>query len=69
MLIVNIDSGEMIAFVRFESALQGIFAVEVLPGIRYPDVINHDPDFIGRSCILPDDAMPLVPVELRSPSA
>ena len=64
--VVNIETGETIAFVRFEDAVQEIFAVEVLPGIRYPDLINHDAELIGRSFVLPDEALALVPEGLRS---
>ncbi len=49
--VVNIESAQIVAFVRFEDAVQEIFAVEVLPGVRYPDLINHDPELIGRSYV------------------
>jgi uncharacterized protein (TIGR03032 family) len=64
--IVNIDTGETVAFVRFEDALQEIFAVEVLPGISFPDVVNDDAELIGSSYVLPEEALALVPPELRS---
>ena len=40
--------GRTVAFVRFEDAVQEIFAVEALAGIRFPDLINHDAELIGR---------------------
>jgi uncharacterized protein (TIGR03032 family) len=58
--IVDLDSAAIVGFVRFEDAVQEIFAVEVLSGIRYPDVVNHDPDLIGHSYVLSDDALQLV---------
>lgn len=64
--VVDIEAGQPIAFVRFDGSVQEIFAVETLPGIRYPDLINHDPDLVGRAYVLPDDALSLVPKELRS---
>ena len=33
---MNIQTGQTIAFVRFEEAVQEIFAVQVLPGRRFP---------------------------------
>jgi len=63
--VVNIDVGAIVAFVRFEDAVQEIFAVEALDGIRYPDVINDDLGLIGSSYVLSDAALALVPVELR----
>jgi uncharacterized protein (TIGR03032 family) len=64
--VVHIETGETIGFVKFEDAVQEIFAVELLRGMRYPDVVNHDLDLIGRSYVLPDDALALVPEEYRT---
>jgi uncharacterized protein (TIGR03032 family) len=64
--VVHIETGQTVAFVRFEDALQEIFAVEVLPGVRYPDLVNHDAELIGRSYVLGEEALADVPAELRS---
>jgi uncharacterized protein (TIGR03032 family) len=64
--VVNIETGETVAFVKFEDAVQEIFAVEVLPGIRYPDVITDDKELLARSFVLPDDALKDVPESLRA---
>jgi uncharacterized protein (TIGR03032 family) len=64
--VVRIDTGVTVAFVRFEDAVQEIFAVEALPGIRFPDVVNHDLELIGSSYVLPEAALAEVPAELRS---
>ncbi|MEX2169922.1 MAG: TIGR03032 family protein [Pirellulales bacterium] len=64
--VVNIEMGQIAAFCRFEDAVQEIFAVEVLPGMQYPDLINHDADLIGSSYVLGDAALREVPDELRS---
>jgi uncharacterized protein (TIGR03032 family) len=63
--IVDLRSGKSVAFVKFEDAVQEIFAVEILPGIRYPDVINHDQARLDGSFELPDDALADVPAPLR----
>jgi uncharacterized protein (TIGR03032 family) len=63
---VHLETGRPVGFVRFEDAVQEIFAVEALLGARYPDVINHDLELIGRSYILPDEALRDVPMEFRS---
>ena len=59
-------TGETVAFVKFEDAVQEIFAVEVLPGMRYPDVITDDQGLLGSSFVLPDDALADVPESLRA---
>jgi uncharacterized protein (TIGR03032 family) len=64
--ILHVESGEVLGFVRFEDAVQEIFAVECLPGMRFPDVVNDDPEFIGRTYVLDDAALGDVPQELRA---
>ena len=64
--VVNIESGQTVAFCQFEEGVQEIFAVELLVGVRFPDLVNHDADLIGRSYVLGDDALGQVPDELRS---
>jgi uncharacterized protein (TIGR03032 family) len=63
--VINIDSGETVGFVKFEDAVQEIFAVEVLPA-RYPELVNEDRDLLAGSFELPDDALADVPPELRA---
>jgi uncharacterized protein (TIGR03032 family) len=64
--VVHIETGRTVAFVRFEDAVQEIFAVETLPGLRLPDLVNHDPELIGSAYVLPDAALADVPADLRS---
>ena len=63
--VVNIHTGQTVAFVKFEDAVQEIFAVQVLPGVRHPDVINDQPRLIADSFVVPDEALELVPRPLR----
>lgn len=63
--VVNIHTGQTVAFVKFEDAVQEIFAVQVLPGVRHPDVINDQPRVIADAFVVPDDALDLVPGPLR----
>ena len=66
--VVHIETGQTVAFVRFEDAVQEIFAVDLLLGACFPDLVNHDAELIGRSYVLPDSALRLVPKDLRSDS-
>jgi hypothetical protein len=45
----------------FEEAVQEIFAVQVLPGIRFPEIIDWDEQLIATSYVLPDAALADVP--------
>src|SRR5262249_50099012 len=66
--VVNVQTGQTIAYVKFEDALQEIFAVQVLPGVRHPDVINDRPSLIADAFVVPDEALDLVPGPLRHPA-
>lgn len=55
--VVNIETAQIIAFLRFEDAVQEIFAVSVLPNMRYPELINWDKDLLSASFALPDEAI------------
>lgn len=63
--VVDIRSGEVVAFLRFEGIVQEIFAVTVLPGIAFPDLINEPGETLDSSFVLPDEALGDVPQELR----
>ena len=64
--VIDIQRGQVIAFLKFEEAVQEIFAVALLPGMRFPDLINDDAELVGSSFVLPDKALRDVPAELRS---
>lgn len=63
--VVNIHTGKTIAYVKFEDAVQEIFAVTVLPGVQHPDVINDEASVIADSFVVPDETLGLVPEPLR----
>jgi hypothetical protein len=44
-----------------------VFAVTVLPGRRYPDLINDDDKLLENSFVVPDAALANVSAELREP--
>jgi uncharacterized protein (TIGR03032 family) len=64
--IVDTHSGQVAGFVKFTDAVQEIFAVQVLHGIRWPEVLNEDRKRIAETYELPDEALQKVPLEMRS---
>jgi uncharacterized protein (TIGR03032 family) len=65
MCVLDVDSGQIVAFLRFEAGVQEVFAVRVLPGLRFPDLLNLDSDDpIANSFVLPDEALADVPAGL-----
>jgi uncharacterized protein (TIGR03032 family) len=63
--VVNIETGQEVGWVKFEDALQEIFAVQVLPQARFPELVNEDREILASSYVVPDEALADVPEELR----
>lgn len=51
--VVDITTGATVALVTFEDALQEIFAVQALPGRRFPELLNDDFGIIADTFVLP----------------
>jgi uncharacterized protein (TIGR03032 family) len=67
--VVDTRNGRTVGFLRFEEGVQEIFAVQALPGIRYPDVITDEEQWLANSFVLPDEALAAVPKEMRTTKA
>ncbi len=65
---IDTRTGTVAGFVKFTDAVQEVFAVQVLRGLRWPDVLNEDPKRIEETYELPDDALRQVPADLQQPA-
>jgi uncharacterized protein (TIGR03032 family) len=65
---IDTRNGQIVGFVKFLEGVQEIFAVQVLRGIRWPEVLSEDPKRIAESYELANEALCQVPAELRQPS-
>lgn len=54
--VVNVETAETIAFLRFEEGVQEIFSVQVLPS-RFPEMVAWDDEALMTSYVLPDAAL------------
>jgi uncharacterized protein (TIGR03032 family) len=54
---VDVRSGTVVAFVRFEDAVQEIFDVQVLPDIVYPELLEPGTDLVQGSIVLAPEAL------------
>jgi uncharacterized protein (TIGR03032 family) len=66
--VIDLTTGQVIGLLRFESAVQEVFAVTVLPGRRYPELINDDEKLLENSFVVPDAALAEVSPALRPAS-
>jgi uncharacterized protein (TIGR03032 family) len=59
--VVDVRTGQTVAFLRFEAGVQEVFAVQVLPNIRYPEILTEEADkeinILADSFVLPDNVM------------
>ena len=55
--VVNLDTGHIVAFLRFESGVQEIFGVQLLRGIRFPEIVPWNDRHMFNSYVLPDEAL------------
>ncbi len=55
--LVNIRTGKNLGFLRFADAVPEIFDVQVLAGIRFPELSDPDSELIAGSYVLPHEAL------------
>jgi uncharacterized protein (TIGR03032 family) len=65
---VDLATGRVVALLRFEDAVQEVFAVQVLPR-RYPELINDDARLMENSFVVPTEALVDVPASVRTTRA
>jgi uncharacterized protein (TIGR03032 family) len=63
--VVDLRRGEPIALLKFESGVQEIFAVAVLPR-RFPDLINDDETLLEDSFVVPAECLGEVAATVRA---
>jgi hypothetical protein len=64
--VVELATGRVVAVLRFETGVQEVFAVALLPGRRWPELINDDDTRLENSFVVPAAAMADVPAALRA---
>lgn len=55
--VLDVRTGALVGFLRFEGRVQEIFDVQALSGIRYPEIAEPDSDLIATSFALPEAAL------------
>jgi hypothetical protein len=62
--VVNWQTGEIVGFLRFETGVEEIFAVQAIPA-RFPELLEWGDQRLMTSYALPDEALADVPALLR----
>src|SRR5262245_35769936 len=53
--VVDLASGRTIGFLEFKSAVEELFDVKLLPGIRFPEVMGFQKEDIHHTFVIPPD--------------
>jgi uncharacterized protein (TIGR03032 family) len=54
--VVDLRSGQVIALLEFQTAVEEIFDVQLLPGLRFPEVIGFQQETIQHTFVVPRTA-------------
>jgi uncharacterized protein (TIGR03032 family) len=55
--VVDLQTGNVVAFLRFEDAVQEIFEVALLPGMRFPELSEPEGELVAGTYVLPTEAL------------
>lgn len=55
--VVNVETGKTVALLKFNSAVQEVFAVQLLANVRYPDVLRSNHELLRTTYVLPDASL------------
>lgn len=64
--VIDLRTGQLIALLRFETTVQEIFAVTVLPGRRYPELINDNESLLEATFVIPTECLDDVAPSVRA---
>jgi uncharacterized protein (TIGR03032 family) len=59
IVVVDLRSGRVVAFVDFETAVEEVFDVQVLAGNRFPEVLGFQKDNVQNTFIVPPTGQPV----------
>ncbi len=65
VVAIDLRSGQVVALLRFETAVQEVFAVTVL-GRRFPELINDDEKLLENSFVVPTECLGDVAATVRA---
>ena len=57
--VVDLRNGQVLALLEFQSAVEEIFDVQLLPGPRFPEVLGFQKDTVHHTFIVPSPDDPV----------
>jgi uncharacterized protein (TIGR03032 family) len=56
--VVDLRSGRQVAFLEFQTAVEEIYDVQILPGLRFPEVIGFQKETLHNTFVVPPNGHP-----------
>jgi uncharacterized protein (TIGR03032 family) len=56
--VVDVRSGQTVQLMQFEAGVEEIFAVEVLPGLRFPEIVGFQEETVQGAFVVPPSRSP-----------
>ena len=53
--VVDLRSGQSIALLEFQTAVEEIFDVQLLPGVKFPEVLGFQKETLHHTFIIPPE--------------
>ena len=53
--VVDLRAGKMIGMLEFQTAVEEIFDVQILPGLRFPEVVGFQKDSLNHTFVVPSE--------------
>ena len=62
--VVDLRSGQNIAVLEFQTAVEEIFDVQLLPGLRFPELVGFQKETLHHTFIVPLEGQPVSTLRL-----
>jgi uncharacterized protein (TIGR03032 family) len=64
--VIDLRTGQTVGYLRFEGIVQELYEVALLPGQRWPEIVEPGAEILETAYVLPDAALEQVPRAVRS---
>lgn len=58
MWVVDTRTGQTVAFLQFQTGVQEVFAVQVVAGVRFPEILTENDEVVGDAFLMPPGTVP-----------
>jgi uncharacterized protein (TIGR03032 family) len=56
--VVDLTAGRVVGLLEFQTAVEEVFDVQLLPGLRFPEVVGFQKDSLHHTFVVPPESLP-----------